>query len=175
MEPRDAAASTSKALEAALDAAQREREFLSQRLETVDRLIDDLSQTLSGSGDSQPSGRSATKRAGGRRAASKRTGRKRAAGTRKTTAKTSGKKATRKASTRKQAGGRARQRQAPGRTDRVIEIVNSADQPLSTGDVRAKLAETEPEVSSKLVSAALTYAARKGRIRKDNGRWAGAK
>jgi hypothetical protein len=59
-----------------------------------------------------------------------------------------------------------------GRTDRVVQIIAEADRPLTTGDVRSKLSEHEPDVTSKLVSASLSYAQRKERIRKStDGRW----
>jgi hypothetical protein len=54
----------------------------------------------------------------------------------------------------------------------VVELIQKADRPLTTGEVRAHLLEHEPAVTSKLVSASLSYAQRKGRIRKTNdGRW----
>jgi hypothetical protein len=158
MEPTDAAADTTKALEAALEAAYREREALTRRLETVEQLIDHLMRTAAESA-AQPGagGRGGTRTS---RGASKRTARK--AG-----AKRTGRKTAKRA-------GRGRRRQAPGRTERVIEIVSTASEPLTTGDVRARLANEEPDVSSKLVSAALTYAARKGRIGRQDGHWVGA-
>lgn len=163
MEPTDAAADTTKALEAALEAAYREQEALTRRLETVEQLIDHLSRTATESATVRPAAEPARSRGGKRSAAGaarKRTGRK-----------ASAKRARTRSAKR---SGRGRARQAPGRTDRVVEIVNGADQPLSTGEVRAQLAQEEPEVSSKLVSAALTYAARKGRVRRHDGRWVGA-
>lgn len=168
METTDAVADTTQALRSALEAARRERDALTERLATVDQLIADLDSAVSG-GATAPAGKRA-----GRKAAGKRAGRKTSAkrATRKSAAKRRGKKATSKASTRKRT---ARKRQGPGRTDRVVEIVSSAGQPLTTGDVRARLQQEEPKVSSKLVSAALTYAQRKGRIGKtDDGRWSAA-
>jgi hypothetical protein len=152
---------TTKALRAALNAARQEREELSERLTKVEQLITDLSVVLD-SGAAAPSA-SRTRRPG-RKATRKRAGRKTAA-----------KRQTRKQTTRKAAKRSAAKRQPAGRTDRVVEIVNRAGQPMSTGDVRSRLSDTEPQVSSKLVSAALSYAQRKGRIGKtDDGRWTAA-
>jgi hypothetical protein len=163
MEP---AADTTQALQAALDAARQEREELADRLATVDQLVADLSDAVGAGGRTAPARR-------GRKAATKRAGRKAAA--KRATRKRAGKRTTRKAAGRKRTTRRAGKRQGAGRTDRVVEIVTGSARPLSTGDVRARLAQEEPQVSSKLVSAALTYAQRKGRIKRaDGGRWTGA-
>lgn len=191
MDPTAASTDTASALQSALDAAYREREALSQRLEEVERLIEDLSQAAGGSSAAarrsqrttqRPTTRRTTKKAAGKGA--QKTVKK---GQRRTTTKgqrksaTSQRKATstgqRKATTKKATKGTTRKRTAGGgqeigRTDRVVQIIADADRPLTTGDVRAKLSEHEPGVTSKLVSASLSYAQRKGRIRKGNdGRW----
>lgn len=156
MRDSDAAADTSKALNEALDAARRERETLAQRLAAVDDLIASLAAAAQheGSGAGRSSGSA-----------------------RKATRKKAGKKTTRKRSSAKKSGGkpRTRKRQETGRTDRVIDIVTTSKAPLSTGEVRSKLSSAEPDVSSKLVSAALSYAQKKGRIKRaSDGRWVGA-
>jgi hypothetical protein len=161
MEPANAAADTTEALQAALDAARRERETLAERLSTVERVIADLNHAVQGGargGAGRRAGRKAAKKGATRKGAAKR-------GARKQTARKSartGKRATRRPGRRRRAG----------RTDRVVEIVTASREPLTTGEVRSQLAGEEPDVSSKLVSAALTYAQRKGRIDKSqDGRW----
>lgn len=58
------------------------------------------------------------------------------------------------------------------RSDRVVQVVAESNEPLTTGEVRSRLQQYEPDVSSKLASASLSYAQRKGNIRKtENGRW----
>jgi hypothetical protein len=175
-------ADTTQALRAALEAARRERDALTERISTVDQLIADLDAVIDGAGAGPARGRRTGKRTTRKASTAKRSSKK-AAGkrsTKKATAKRAGRKATAKRGTRKGASrkatgkraGRRPRRQAAGRTDRVVEIVRSASEPLSTGDVRSRLSQAEPDVSSKLVSAALTYAQRKGRVRRaDGGRW----
>jgi len=216
MDPAAASNDTATALRSALDAAYRERQALTERLDEIDQLIDDLSQAGEGtaqaptrhSGATQAAGRaqpttagakkttgkkSATKTASAKKAGAKKTGAKKAsakktgakkAGAKKASAKKAGvKKSGAKAATpgratkasgtptsRKTTGSAARQE--VGRIDRVVELIQKADRPLTTGEVRAHLLEHEPAVTSKLVSASLSYAQRKGRIRKTNdGRW----
>lgn len=61
------------------------------------------------------------------------------------------------------------------RSDRVVQVVAESDQPLTTGEVRSRLQRYEPEVSSKLVSASLSYAQRRGRVRRNtDNRWVAA-
>lgn len=205
MDPAAAATDTATALRSALDAAYRERQALSQRLDEVDQLITDLSQAAEGSADAstrpQRSGQSgrargtkaATKKAAaGKSAAKKATGKKttakkattkkstakksaakKASGTRsqgKATTKRAGKRTARKSTGRSTGGG-----QDVGRTDRVVQLIAEAASPLTTGEVRSRLLQHEPAVTSKLVSASLSYAQRKGRIRKSSdGRWIAA-
>lgn len=188
MDPAAAATDTESALRSALEAAYRERESLTQRLDEVDQLIADLSQAAEGSGQA-PTQRSSARSAGRKgttkaatKAATKRETKTSAA---KKGAKKSGKKsakrAQRKATTKRAAQGAtgtsSRRRSAGGgdgigRTDRVVYLIAGANQPLSTGEVRSQLSNYEPDVTSKLVSASLSYAERKGRIRRtDDGRW----
>jgi hypothetical protein len=211
MDPAAASNDTATALRSALDAAYRERQALTERLDEIDQLIDDLSQAGEGtaqaptrhSGATQAAGRaqpttagakkttgkkSATKTASAKKASAKKTGAKKTgakksgakkAGAKKASAKKTGAKtatpgrATKASGTptsRKTTGSAARQE--VGRIDRVVELIQKADRPLTTGEVRAHLLEHEPAVTSKLVSASLSYAQRKGRIRKTNdGRW----
>ena len=211
MDPAAASNDTATALRSALDAAYRERQALTERLDEIDQLIDDLSQAGEGtaqaptrhSGATQAAGRaqpttagakkttgkkSATKTASAKKASAKKTGAKKSgakksgakkAGAKKASAKKTGAKtatlgrATKASGTptsRKTTGSAARQE--VGRIDRVVELIQKADRPLTTGEVRAHLLEHEPAVTSKLVSASLSYAQRKGRIRKTNdGRW----
>lgn len=191
MDPAAAATDTESALRSALDAAYRERESLTQRLDEVDQLIADLSQAAEGSGEAparQRRSRRSTGRTGATKAAAKKGTKKGAAkaakaakkGT-KASGKKSAKRAQRKATTKraaKRATGTSTTRRGAGdgggigRTDRVVYLIAGADQPLSTGEVRAQLSNYEPDVTSKLVSASLSYAERKGRIRRtDDGRW----
>lgn len=188
MDPAAAATDTESALRSALDAAHRERESLTQRLDEVDQLIADLSQAAEGSGEAPTSQRRSPRRAGRTgttKAAAKKGTKKSAAKAAKKGTKASGKKsakrAQRKAATKraaKRATGTSTTRRGAsggdgiGRTDRVVYLIAGADQPLSTGEVRAQLSNYEPDVTSKLVSASLSYAERKGRIRRtDDGRW----
>lgn len=143
---------TTSAVQSALDAAYRERDEVIRRLEEVDQLIPKLERVVDG-----PAG------TGGRRS-TKRTPRKQ-------TATTSGKKAATKSAGRKPRRGRPPAGEV-SRSDRVVQIVAESDQPLTTGEVRSRLQQYEPEVSSKLVSASLSYAQRRGRIRRTNdNRW----
>lgn len=183
MDPAAAATDTESALRSALEAAYREREALTQRLDEVDQLIADLSQAAEGSGEAPTRQQSAARQAGRKRttkaAATK--GAKKGA---KKAGKKSAKRAQRTATTKRAAkrAGRASTTQGGasggdgiGRTDRVVRLIADADEPLSTGDVRSRLSEYEPGVTSKLVSASLSYAERKGRIRRnDDGRWVAA-
>ncbi|PSO46837.1 MAG: hypothetical protein BRC32_06050 [Actinobacteria bacterium QS_8_72_14] len=211
MDPAAASNDTATALRSALDAAYRERQALTERLDEIDQLIDDLSQAGEGtaqaptrhSGATQAAGRaqpstagakkttrkkSATKTASAKKASAKKAGAKKSgakkAGAKKASAKKTGvKKTGAKAATpgratkasgtptsRKTTGSAAGQE--VGRIDRVVELIQKTDRPLTTGEVRAHLLEHEPAVTSKLVSASLSYAQRKGRIRKTNdGRW----
>lgn len=173
MDPAAAAVDTTKALQSALDAAQRERQVLTERIDEIDQLIADLSQAAEHSAHAPERQRSAGKRTG-RKAATKsaaKSAAKKSAkrGQRKSTASGTTKRSTRKTTS----GGSKRQpRQQPGRTDRVVDLVTKAKEPLSTGEVRAQLTKHEPDVSSQVVSASLAYAQRKGRIRRtDDGRW----
>lgn len=180
MEPNQAMSDTHQALQQALETAHREREALVARLDAVDRLIEDLGTAVgspSRAARTQPATRKAAgakkaaakKKAGGKRAGGKRAGGKRATAKRATSKRTDGKRTAAKR------GGRRRQQAGAGRTDRAVEILRDAGQPMSTGEVRARLAEHEPDPSSKLVSAALAYAHRKGWVRKTaNGRWTAA-
>lgn len=217
MDPAAAATDTATALRSALDAAYRERQALSDRLDEVDQLIDDLSQAAessaeapTGSSANRASGRSRTTKSAARKATTKKTTRRSAskkasakkagakkAGARKTSAKKAGAKkaGAKKASAKKAARGSASKATAKrtgkqtarkstgstrgsgdvGRTDRVVQLIAEADRPLTTGEVRSLLLQHEPAVTSKLVSASLSYAERKGRIRKSNdGRWVAA-
>lgn len=192
MDPTAAAANTETALRSALNAANREREALAQRLDEVDQLIDDLSQAAEGSGEAptrqagsvQRTGRKGTTKAaakkGTKRGAKKGAAKGAAKGAKKG-AKKSAKRAQRKAATkgaakRATSTTTARRRtsggEGMGRTDRVVQLIAGASQPVSTGEVRTQLSDYEPGVTSKLVSASLSYAERKGRIRRtDDGRW----
>lgn len=188
MDPTAAAANTETALRSALNAANREREALAQRLDEVDQLIDDLSQAAEGSGEAptrqagsvQRTGRKGTTKAAAKKG-TKRGAKKGAAKGATKGAKKSAKRAQRKAATkgaakratttttarRRTSGG-----EGMGRTDRVVQLIAGASQPVSTGEVRTQLSDYEPGVTSKLVSASLSYAERKGRIRRtDDGRW----
>jgi hypothetical protein len=54
-----------------------------------------------------------------------------------------------------------------------VSVLEGADGPWTTGQVRERLAAHEPQVSSGVVSAALAQLRNRGRVRKDNdGRWA---
>lgn len=184
MDPAAAATDTESALRSALEAAYRERESLTQRLDEVDQLIADLSQAAEGSGQAPTQRRSARSagRKGTTKAVAKKGAKKSAAkkGTKKS-GKKSAKRAQRKATTKraaKRATGTSTRRPSAsggdgiGRTDRVVYLIAGANQPLSTGEVRSQLSNYEPDVTSKLVSASLSYAERKGRIRRtDDGRW----
>lgn len=148
---------TTSAVQSALDAAYRERDQVVRRLEEVDQLIPRLQRVVDGHAETAHQ-RSTTSTA------------------RKQTATKSGKKTTK-------AGGRQRTTARRGRppagevsrSDRVVHIVAESDQPLTTGEVRALLQHYEPEVSSKLVSASLSYAQRRGRIRRNaDNRWVAA-
>lgn len=148
---------TTSAVQSALDAAYREREEVVQRLEEVDRLIPRLERVV---GD----------RVGtGSQRSTKRTARKQ-------TATSSRKKTTKKAAGRKAPARRGRPPAGEvSRSDRVVQVIAESDQPLATGEVRSRLQQYEPEVSSKLVSASLSYAQRRGRIRRtDDSRWVSA-
>lgn len=183
MDPAAAATDTESALRSALDAAYRERESLTQRLDEVDQLIADLSQAAEGSGEAPTQRRSASPagRTGTTKTTAKKGAKKSAKKGAKKGAKKSAKRAQRKAATKRAAkraaGTSTRRRSASGgdgigRTDRVVYLIAGADQPLSTGEVRSQLSNYEPDVTSKLVSASLSYAERKGRIRRtDDGRW----
>lgn len=183
MDPAAAATDTESALRSALEAAYRERESLTQRLDEVDQLIADLSQAAEGSGEAPTQQRSAQSagRTGTTKAAKKGTKKSAAKKGTKRSGKKSAKRAQRKATTKRAAkrstGTSTRRRSASsgdgiGRTDRVVYLIAGADQPLSTGEVRSQLSNYEPDVTSKLVSASLSYAERKGRIRRtDDGRW----
>jgi hypothetical protein len=188
MDPTAASTDTASALQSALDAAYREREALSQRLDEVDRLIADLSQAAEGSsaaasrsprttqrpsaartGTTKKTTRKSAKKGvtKGQRRKATTTGQRKAATT--SQRKAAAKKGAERSAARKQSGGTG---QEMGRTDRVVQIIAEADRPLTTGDVRSKLSEHEPDVTSKLVSASLSYAQRKERIRKStDGRW----
>lgn len=183
MDPAAAATDTESALRSALDAAYRERESLTQRLDEVDQLIADLSQAAEGSGEAptqrrsaQPAGRTSTTKAT-KKAAKRSAAKKGAKKGGKKSAKRAQRKATTKRAAKRAAGTSTRRRSASGgdgigRTDRVVYLIAGADQPLSTGEVRSQLSNYEPDVTSKLVSASLSYAERKGRIRRtDDGRW----
>ncbi len=149
---------TTSAVQSALDAAYREREEVVRRLEEIDRLIPRLERVVDGHAGT--AGQRSTKRTA-----------------RKQTATTSGKKTTKKAAGRKTTTAR-RGRPPAGevsRSDRVVQVVAESEQPLTTGEVRSRLQQYEPEVSSKLVSASLSYAQRRGRIRRtDDSRWVAA-
>lgn len=186
MDPAATASDTESALRSALDAAYRERESLTQRLDEVDQLIADLSQVAEGSGQTptrqrrspRPTGRTRTTKAATKKGTKKSAAKAAKKGT-KASAKKSAKRAQRKATTKraaKRATGTTRRGASGGdgigRTDRVVYLIAGSDQPLSTGEVRAQLSNYEPDVTSKLVSASLSYAERKGRIRRtDDGRW----
>lgn len=168
MDPAAAAAETTSALRSALDAARHERQALAERIDEVDQLIADLAQAAQNSAEAPQRQRSAGKRTG-RKATGTRS-------TRKQAAKKAGKKSSRRAATRQgrkaTTRGSSQTRQEPGRTDRVVALVDEADGPLTTAEVRSRLASHEPDVSSQVVSASLSYARRKGRITKtDDGRW----
>ncbi len=186
MDPAAAATDTESALRSALDAAYRERESLTQRLDEVDQLIADLSQAAEGSGEAptrqrrapRPASRTGTKTAA--KKGTKKSGAKTAKKGTKASGRKSAKRAQRKATTKraaKRATGASTTRRGSGgdgigRTDRVVYLIAGADQPLSTGEVRSQLSNYEPDVTSKLVSASLSYAERKGRIRRtEDGRW----
>lgn len=166
----DAAADdTGRAVGSALEAARRERDALASRLEELDSLIEQLEQVSAAGG-------------GGAGGATRKRTRKQSKATKKSSKKSAAKKATRgrKAGGRKagakKAGGRKRSSrsagQGEGRTDRIVDIITKANEPLTTGQVRAQLAVEEPDVTSQLVSASLAYARRKGRLtRTDDGRW----
>lgn len=147
---------TTSAVQSALDAAYRERDEVIRRLEEVDQLIPTLERVVDGHAGT-----------GGRRS-TKRTARKQTATAsgRKATTKSAGRKTTRRG--RPPAG-------EVSRSDRVVQIVAESDQPLTTGEVRSRLQQYEPDVSSKLVSASLSYAQRRGRIQRTNdNRWVSA-
>lgn len=180
MDPAAAATDTESALRSALDAAYRERESLTQRIDEVDQLIADLSQAAEGSGEAPTRQARATGQTG-RKSSTKATAKKGTKKSAKKGTKKSAKRAQRKATTKRAAKraartstgrGRGSGGNGIGRTDRVVYLIADASEPLSTGEVRAQLSEYEPGVSSKLVSASLSYAERKGRIRRvDDGRW----
>lgn len=189
MDPAAASTDTESALRSALEAAYREREALTQRLDEVDQLIADLSQAAEGSGEAPTRQQRSTRQAGRKSAATASTksatkaakGTKKGAKSAKKSGKKSAKRAQRKATTKRAAkrptGTSTAQRgtsggEGIGRTDRVVYLIAGASEPLSTGEVRTQLSEYEPGVTSKLVSASLSYAERKGRIRRtDDGRW----
>lgn len=185
MDPAAAATDTESALRSALDAAYRERESLTQRLDEVDQLIADLGQAAEGSGEApthqrrstQSAGRTGTTKAAGKKGTKKSAAKKGAKKSGKKSAKRAQRKATTKRAAKRATGTSTSRRGASGgdgigRTDRVVYLIAGADQPLSTGEVRSQLSNYEPDVTSKLVSASLSYAERKGRIRRtDDGRW----
>lgn len=180
MDPAAAATDTESALRSALEAAYRERESLTQRIDEVDQLIADLSQAAEGSGQA-PTRQARATRQTGRKSSTRAATTKGTKKSAKKGGKKSAKRAQRKATTKRAAKRSARTstgRGSPGgeggmgRTDRVVYLIADAAEPLSTGEVRAQLSEYEPGVTSKLVSASLSYAERKGRIRRvDDGRW----
>jgi hypothetical protein len=176
-DPTAASNETATAVQSALDAAHQEREALAQRLEEVDQLIANLQQAADG-GPGAPTRqqRQRTARSGRKRSTKKAAGKQ---GQRKQTTKTSKKTTTAGTQARRKTTGGARRGRPPagevGRTDRMVKLIAEADQPLSTGEVRSRLQQYEPEVTSKLVSASLSYAQRKGRIQRSaDGRWAAA-
>lgn len=177
MDPAAAATDTESALRSALDAAYRERESLTQRIDEVDQLIADLSQAAEGSGEA-PTRQARATRQTGRKSSTKATATKGTKKSAKKSGKKSAKRGQRKATTKRAAKRASTGRRSTsggngiGRTDRVVYLIADAAEPLSTGEVRTQLSEYEPGVTSKLVSASLSYAERKGRIRRvDDGRW----
>lgn len=156
-------------MQSALDAAHRERDEVARRLDHVDHLIARLQQAVdNGAGtatDKQPA------EPAGQKQAAKRSGKRTAP---KTTKQGSTKEGSAKTAGRKTPAGR-RGRPPAGevsRSDRVVQVVAESEEPLTTGEVRWRLQQYEPDVSSKLASASLSYAQRKGAIRKtDSGRW----
>lgn len=170
---------TTSAVQSALDAAQRERDEIVQRRDEIDQLIAWLQQIVNGHAGTESARRSA-----------KRTGRKAPA---TTSSKTTGKKtaaakqasatASTQTSPKKTPANKAGRTTSPARrgrppasevsrSDRLVQVIAESDQPLTTAEVRSRLQHYEPQVSSKVVSASLSYAHRKGRIRRtDDRRW----
>lgn len=148
---------TTSAVQSALDAAYREREEVVRRLEEVDQLIPRLQRVVDGHVGTV--GQRSTKRTA-----------------RTHTATNSGKKTTKAAGPKTTTARRGRPPAGEvSRSDRVVQVVAESDQPLSTGEVRSRLQQYEPGVSSKLVSASLSYAQRRGGIRRnEDNRWVAA-
>lgn len=170
---------TTSAVQSALDAAQRERDEIVQRRDEVDQLIARLQQIVDGHAGTGTDPRPATRTSRtppattwSKKAGKKTTAAEQAAATASTqtaTKKTSANKAGRTTSP-------ARRGRPPAgevsRSDRLVQVIAESDQPLTTGEVRSRLQHDEPQVSSKVVSASLSYAQRKGRIRRtDDRRW----
>lgn len=174
---------TTSAVQSALDAAQRERDELVQRRDEVDQLIARLQPVVEGHAGTDTARRSA-KRTGRTPPATtlsktsrKKTGKNTAAAkpasatasTQTSSKKTSANKAGRTTSPARRGRNPASE---VSRSDRLVQVIAESDQPLTTAEVRSRLQHDEPQVSSKVVSASLSYAQRKGRIRRtDDRRW----